>query len=86
MDRSEDKIDLKMGRDEALVLFEMLADFYEQPALQINLPAERLALIRLHGILEKVLAEPFMPNYLALIEEARLRLGGQFGDHEAGRE
>jgi hypothetical protein len=49
-----------------LVLFEMLADFYSQPALEIPGPAERLALVRLHGALEKTLVEPFMPDFQAL--------------------
>jgi hypothetical protein len=86
MSASEDKIDLKIGRDEALVLFEMLYDFYEQPALQINGPAEKLALVRLHGALEKVLVEPFMPDYTALLEAARTRLESHYGDEEASSE
>ena len=40
---SEEVVTLTVGRAEALVLFEMLADFYRQPALEINGPAERLA-------------------------------------------
>jgi hypothetical protein len=80
MEKNEEKIDLKIGRDEALVLFEMLHDFYEQSALRIDLPAERLALVRLHGVLESQLVEPFMPDYSVLLENARSRLGRQFGD------
>ena len=86
MDKKQVPIDLKMGRDEALVLFEMLTNFDYQPALHIGGQAERLALIRLHGILEKTLVEPFMPDYLALIEAARSRLGTEFGDYESNRE
>jgi hypothetical protein len=84
MKSTEDKIDLRMGRDEALVLFEMLHEFYDQPVLTIGSSSERLALVRLHGMLEKVLVEPFMPNYETLIADARSRLGEHAGDSRAG--
>src|SRR6266446_2685987 len=67
MDMREKGIQLTIGRDEALVLFEMLADFYSQPTLEIGSAAERLALVRLHGALEKTLVEPFMEDYRARI-------------------
>jgi hypothetical protein len=76
---SDETVTLTLGRAEALVLFEILADFYSQPVLEIPSPAERLALVRLHGVLETTLVEPFMPNYKELIEEARSRLIAQFG-------
>lgn len=72
-------ISLEIGRDEALVLFELLADFYSQPKLDIPTAAERLALVRLHGALEKTLVEPFRKDYLTLINEARARLSAQSG-------
>lgn len=83
MSASGDEIDLKIGRDEALVLFEMLADFYEQPALPINNPADKFALWQLHGALEKVLVEPFMPDYIARVDAARTRLKAFYGEEEA---
>ena len=43
-------VNLQLGIDEALVLFEMLADFQRQPSLTVATSAERLALIRLHGV------------------------------------
>ena len=76
---SEEAVIVTVGRAEALVLFEMLADFYSQSVLEIPGPAERLALVRLHGALEKTLVEPFMPNYRALIEESRSKLAAQAG-------
>ena len=79
MSMSEEGLELAIGRAEALVLFEMLADFYSQPCLHIGNAAERLALIRLQAALEKALVEPFMPEYRALIEEARSRLLDQAG-------
>ena len=77
---SEEAVTLTVGRAEALVLFEMLANFYRQPVLEIGGPAERLALVRLHGALERTLVEPFMPDYRALIEAARSELAAQSGD------
>ncbi len=79
MSMSEEGIHLAMGRAEALTLFEMLADFHSQPCLQINGAAERLALVRLQGALEKVLVEPFMPDYQALVDEAHAHLAAEFG-------
>jgi hypothetical protein len=74
---SEKSTTLTMGRDGALVLFELLAGFSYQPFLKVSDPAERLALARLHGALEKTLVEPFMGNYRAMIDEARSRLAAQ---------
>lgn len=77
---SEEAVTLTVGRAEALVLFEMLVDFYSQPALEIRGPAERLALVRLHGALEKTLVEPFRPDYRDLIAAARSELVAQSGE------
>jgi hypothetical protein len=77
MNMSEESITLTVGRDEALVLFELLAGFSNQRALKVNDAAERLALVRLHGALEKTLVEPFMGNYRAIIVAARSRLAAQ---------
>ena len=60
---SDTIVNLQLGIDEALVLFEALADFHNQPSLAVPSPAERLALIRLHGVLEQSLVEPFRPDY-----------------------
>jgi hypothetical protein len=75
----EERTILTIGRAEALALFELLADFYSQPALEIGDSAERIALVRLHGALEKTLVEPFMPEYKKLIDEARSLLSAQYG-------
>jgi hypothetical protein len=72
-------ISIKIGRAEALVLFEMLADFQNQSTLPIAGPPERLALLRLCGALESTLVEPFAPGYRKLLEEARSRLAAQHG-------
>lgn len=73
-------VNLQLGIDEALVLFETLADFQNQSSLALPSNAERLALIRLHGALEKSLVEPFRPDYQNLLERARTRLKDQFGN------
>ena len=75
----DDKVTLKLGKDEALVLFELLTDFYSQAQLDIPTPAERLALVRLHGVLEGTLVEPFRPDYRDLLNSARARLSSQSG-------
>ena len=71
---------IRIGHDEALILFEMLADFYSQTTLEIKDSAERLALVRLHGALEQTLVGPFQPDYQILISSARTRLAAQAGD------
>lgn len=75
----DEPVSLKLGRNEALILFEMLADFYNQPALTVRDAAERLALVRLHGSLESALVEPFQPDYRELIDVARKQLIDQAG-------
>ena len=75
-----DRAVVSLGRAEALVLFEMLAGFHRQPVLEISHPAERMALIRFFGALQKILLEPFMPDYKALLEAARSELRAQQGE------
>lgn len=71
-----------LSADEALVLFELLYRFQEGDggALTIQHKGEEVALWRLLGELERVLVEPFRPDYTALVEAARDRL---VGDPEA---
>ena len=75
----DDVVTLEVGKDEALILFELLADFSSQAQLGIPTPADRLALVRLHGALEKTLVEPFLPDYRDRIKSARARLTSQSG-------
>jgi hypothetical protein len=69
-----DKIDVRMGRAEAVILFELLADFSSQAALPVQDEAERLALFRLHGALEETLVESSKPEYSNILEASRSRL------------
>ena len=79
---SEDTISLELSRDEALVLFELIADYSMQPELKLADPSERIALNLLAGAFEKTLVEPFRPDYLELVKEARTRLIERYGSSE----
>jgi hypothetical protein len=79
MDRSGEPVTIVLGRSEALVLFEVLADFYEGSSVPVRDEAERLSLVRLCGALEKVLIEPFAPDYKDIIKTARARLIAESG-------
>jgi hypothetical protein len=72
-------VNLQLGADEALVLFEMLSDFSSESSLAVPSPAEGLALIRLHGALEKTLVEPFRPDYKELLQAGSASLKAQHG-------
>lgn len=67
-------IEVKLTKDEALVLFELLARFSDTDHLTIQDPAEERALWNLNCLLEKTLAEPFSPDWLSILESARSRL------------
>ena len=70
-------ITISIGRDEAVILFEMLAEFSSQPTLPVRDEAERIALFRLHGALESLFASPSDPDYRKLLDKSRSRLIGQ---------
>jgi len=77
---SDETVTMKIGKPEALVLFELLADFHSQPMLRIADNAERLALVRFHGALEKALVEPFSREYRDILTRAKADLTRQWGD------
>lgn len=68
---------LELTADEALVLFEFLARYEESNSLNIVDQAEQCALWGLQALFEKQLVEPFLPNYVELVAEARNRLRDQ---------
>ena len=69
------EITIKLTKDEALVLFEFLSRFNENDNKEIfQDQAEEKALWIIEGQLEKILVEPFMPNYQDIIQEARNRI------------
>jgi hypothetical protein len=69
-------VPIELSPDEALVLFEFLSRFSDTGSLAVEDPAEEQALVRLLGLLEKRLAEPFRPDYRELVRQARDRLRG----------
>ncbi|WP_428306030.1 hypothetical protein [Lacipirellula sp.] len=68
---------LELTSDEALVLFEFLSRFSENDTLAIEDQAEERVLWKLLGLLEERLAEPFDPEWAAIISAARNRLRGE---------
>jgi hypothetical protein len=60
--------------DQALVLFEWLAREDGKDALPTEHPAELQVLWDLEAQLERVLVEPFRPDYAELLAAARERL------------
>ena len=73
-------VTLTIGKADALILLELLADFHSQAELHVRDHAERLSLWQLQGALEKTLVEPFSKDYLDIINSARDRLIRQWGD------
>ena len=74
VDEAEEKVVLELTKSEALVLFEFLARTSYDEVLKTMDSAERRALWKLEGQLESTLVEPFLPNYLELVERAKRRL------------
>ena len=66
------QITVSLNEDEALVLFEALASGAAQRA-SVSRGAQG-ALDSIEAQLERVLVEPFRPDYVKLVEEAERRL------------
>ena len=68
-------INIKLTKDEALVLFDFLARFNETEHSDIfEDQSEQKALWIIEGQLEKQLAEPFKPDYKDIITTARNKI------------
>lgn len=65
---------LDLSPDEALVLFEFLSRSQETGAFELVDQAEQRVLWDVLASLEKALAEPFSPDYGALVAAARARV------------
>jgi hypothetical protein len=65
-----------LSADEALVLFELVSRFSDSDQLTIADQAEAATLWKLCGQLEKLLVEPFSPQYAELLSKARERVRG----------
>jgi len=68
-------VQLNLSRDAAIVLFEMVASQSDGSEIVVRDPAERTAIWKLEGALEKVLVEPLQPDYSKVVEAAKARLG-----------
>jgi hypothetical protein len=73
--RDDDDADmtLPLTQDEALVLFEWLANFNKREH-EFDDQAEQRVLWDLEAMLESELVEPFSPNYRDLVAAARKRV------------
>lgn len=67
---SDESVDMRLTRAEVLVFFEWLASANETDVLPAD-EAEHRALRDLESQLEAKLVEPFLPNYSALVSEAK---------------
>jgi hypothetical protein len=63
-----------LDADEALILFEMLSRWNEDPTFAPADQAEQRVLWNLCCALEEQLAEPFQPDYPAILAAARDRV------------
>jgi hypothetical protein len=68
------EVEIKLTKDEALVLFDFVSRFSNDDKLVIQDQAEERALLNLTCVLEKQLAEPFSPDWKKIIEAAKNRL------------
>ena len=67
----EQKVEIRLTRAQALVLFEFLSRFSEEDKLEIEDQAEERVLWDICGDLERLLVEPFHPDYKDILQRAR---------------
>jgi hypothetical protein len=67
---SQDTITIELAKDEALVLFEFLANLTDK-TFKFDDQAEQRVLWNIQSELESALAEPFKPDYLEILKVAR---------------
>lgn len=72
-DDSDDKVNLTLTTDEALVFFEWLTSFNEAKH-EFGDQAEQLVLWDLEAMLESALVAPLRPDYRVLVDAARERV------------
>lgn len=73
--KQTDEITIKLGKNEALVLFDFLSRINDKEMKEIfEDQAEQKVLWILEGHLEKQLVEPFKPEYKDIIIEARNKI------------
>jgi hypothetical protein len=67
----------KLSKNETLVLFSFLSDLLEEKRHSINYTndSEEIVLNSILCQLEKVLVEPFKPDYFEALDKARSQIG-----------
>ena len=69
---SEQKVNIELTKEEAIVLFEFLGKFNENDDLnRFEDQAEQRVLWDIECVLEKVLSEPFRVDYEEIVKKAR---------------
>ena len=69
---SEQKVNIELTKEEAIVLFEFLGRFNENDELnRFEGQAEQRVLWDIECILEKELSEPFRADYKEIVKKAR---------------
>jgi hypothetical protein len=71
---SDRDVVLTLTRPEAVVLFDWLARTDASRSLQFEDDAEQKVLWTIEAQLEKILTEPFSPEYTRLLSEARAQV------------
>jgi hypothetical protein len=78
----DERVQLTLSNDEALVLFDWLSREGSGGELPTRDAAEVIASWRLHGALELGLMEPFLRSYAERLGAARTRLASRHGSNE----
>ena len=69
---SDEKVNIELNKDEAIVLFEFLGRFNENDDLsKFEDQSEQRVLWDIECILEKQLSEPFRADYVEIVTKAR---------------
>ncbi|CAN5660753.1 hypothetical protein BH24ACI1_BH24ACI1_25740 [soil metagenome] len=69
-----EKIQICLSKDEAIILFEFLSRFTEKEVLEIADQSEERVLLNVLCDLEKTLVEPFVANYQEIVKKSRERI------------
>jgi hypothetical protein len=70
----QEKIQINLNKDEAIVLFEFLSRFSNKDKLEIADQSEARVLWNILCDLEKKLVEPFSEKYTEILEESREKI------------
>ena len=71
MSKPDDRVEIVLSQNEALVLFEFLSRFSDSGRLAVDDQAEERVLWDVCALLERDLVDPLRPNYGELLRKAR---------------